>query len=115
MCSCGQLQDSSGDESALDLLGSAHHALRATVEIGTKCRVISTGIAGTGDRERGMADRLLDLRHQQLVDRSLWAVRYAVQPFRQTPADVKAQHLGFDQRPRHVGESVALVSLRLGT
>ena len=45
------------------------------------------------------ADRLLDPRHQQLVDRAARAVVDAVEPLGQPPAHVQPQHLRLRRAP----------------
>ena len=112
--SCGQSQDAAGDEVALDLRRAAHDALGPAVEVHLQPGVVAAAVAGAAHRQRGVADRLLDLGHQQLVDRALGAVLDAVEAVGESPADVQPQHLGLDDRPAEVADLLGSEPRRLG-
>ena len=90
-------EDPRRDDVLLDLRRAAHHALRAAVEVH-----LQPGVVGVedgrrfADREGGVPDGLLDRGHEQLVDRSVGAVRDPVEPLRQPAAYVEPQHLRLD-------------------
>src|SRR4051812_16413869 len=75
-----QVEDAAGDEVALDLRGAAHDTLRATVEVRLEPCVVVAVVRRAADIECRVADSLLDLGHQQLVDRTLGSVGDAIEP-----------------------------------
>ena len=103
-----------GDEVALDLRGAAHDALGPAVEVDLQPGVVAAAVAGAADRQRGVADGLLDLGHEQLVDRALGTVVDAVEAVGQPAAHVEAQHLGLDDRPAEVADLLGAVALGVG-
>src|ERR1700754_537717 len=62
-----QSKDPLRDDVLLNLAGTAHHALRAAIHIGPEHFFVIRPDRGQGS----VPDRLLDPRHQQLVQRSL--------------------------------------------
>ena len=108
----GEAEDARRDDVLLDLRGAAHDALRPAVEVDLERGVVGVDDrVRSRDRERGRAHRLLDPRHQQLVDGAAGTVFDAVEPFGQPPAHVEAQHLGLHVGPRN---RVALVAAKRG-
>src|SRR5580692_1364013 len=74
-----QSENARGDDVLLDLRGAAHDRLRPAVEVGAE----QLGVAGAALGQRRVPDSLLGPGHQQLVERSLGAVRHPVEPLRQ--------------------------------
>src|SRR4029453_3416345 len=76
-----EAEDARGDDVLLDLRRATHDALGAAVEVDLQRDVVTVerGLRAR-DRERGAADRLLDPRHQELVDRSARPVLDTVEP-----------------------------------
>ena len=109
-----EAEDPRRDEVLLDLGGPAHHALRPAVEVGAEHAGVAAVEGAPGDGERGVAHGLLDLGHEELVDRSLGSVLDAVEAVRQADAHEALEHVRFDDRPGEVPALLVVeVDLRL--
>src|SRR5262249_28141150 len=84
-------EDPRGDDVLLDLRGAAHHALGAAVEVDLQRDVVAVdhGIRSRHGERRG-PHRLLDPRHQELVDGTTGTVVYSVETFGEPAADVES-------------------------
>src|SRR5262245_4886085 len=103
-----QAENARGDDVLLDLGGSAHHALRAAVQVDLQPDVIAVDHRfRSGQLERCRSHGLLDPGHQELVDGAAGALVETVEALGEPAADVQSQHLRLHVGP---GDGLALVA-----
>src|SRR5204863_137796 len=95
-------EDPGGDDVLLDLRGASHDALGPAVEVDFERLVVGVERGARPGHAQGRPpNRLLDPRHQELVDRPTGAVLDTVQALGQPAAHVQPQHLRLHARPLH--------------